>query len=85
VLEHHGRLVEPPAIRHTALLTIEGERDDICAPGQTFAAHELCKAVKPSRRRHHLQLGVGHYGVFSGSRWQRQVYPVVRNFVLANA
>ncbi len=78
------RLVEPAAIRRTALLTIEGERDDICSVGQTMAAHDLCTGVLPARRAHHLQAGVGHYGVFSGSRWDAQVYPRVRNFILAN-
>jgi polyhydroxyalkanoate depolymerase len=78
------RLVEPKSIRRTALLTIEGERDDICSVGQTMAAHDLCTGVLPARRAHHLQAGVGHYGVFSGSRWNAQVYPRVRNFILAN-
>jgi len=73
--------VEPSAIRRTALLTIEGERDDICSPGQTRAAHDLCSGVPDSRRRHHLQPGVGHYGVFSGSLWEAEVYPVVREFI----
>jgi len=84
-LEYRGTLVEPRAIRRTALLTVEGERDDICSPGQTFAAHDLCPSIKPYRRRHHLQPGVGHYGVFNGRRWERQIYPLVRNLVLSNA
>jgi polyhydroxyalkanoate depolymerase len=88
--EHHlptGRLtwrgqpVDPAAITGTALLTVEGENDDICSPGQTFAAHELCSGIPPEHKRHHLQPGVGHYGVFSGSRWQAEVYPVVRDFI----
>ncbi len=83
-LTHEGRAVHPAAINRTALLTVEGERDDICSVGQTVAAHDLCTSVKPSRRRHHLQAGVGHYGVFSGRRWQGQIYPLVRNVILAN-
>ncbi|MFA5969253.1 MAG: polyhydroxyalkanoate depolymerase [Sphingomonas sp.] len=81
--EHRGRRVDPGAIRRTALLTVEGERDDICAVGQTAAAHTLCSSLRPHLKRHHLQPGVGHYGVFSGSKWENQVYPQVRNFVLA--
>ena len=84
VLEFHGRPVDPAAIRHTALLTVEGERDDICSPGQTFPAHDLCRSIKPMRKRHHLQPGVGHYGVFNGRRWQQQIYPLVHNLILAN-
>ena len=82
---HQGRLVEPRAIRRTALMTVEGDRDDICAVGQTMAAHDLCASVPPARRAHHLQAGVGHYGVFSGSRWQNEIYPRVRHFILANS
>jgi polyhydroxyalkanoate depolymerase len=79
-----NRRVEPRAIHRTALLTVEGERDDICSIGQTLAAHELCTSLPPYMRRHHLQAGAGHYGVFSGTRWETQIYPVVRNFVLAS-
>jgi len=79
-----GQLVEPAAIRRTALLTVEGEKDDVCGVGQTLAAQGLCTGIKPGKKRHHLQAGVGHYGVFSGSRWERQIYPIVRNFILAN-
>ena len=82
-LMHRGRLVKPGAIRHTALLTVEGERDDVCAVGQTSAAHGLCTGLRPHLKRHHLQPGVGHYGVFSGSKWEKQVYPQVRNMILA--
>jgi polyhydroxyalkanoate depolymerase len=77
------RKVDCNAIRRTALLTVEGERDDICAVGQTAAAHTLCSSLRPHLKRHYLQLGVGHYGVFSGSKWEKQVYPQVRNLVLA--
>ena len=84
VLDFQGRRVDPAAIRHTALLTVEGERDDICSPGQTFPAHDLCRNIKPMRKRHHLQPGVGHYGVFNGRRWDTQIYPLVHNLILAN-
>jgi len=82
-LTFRGKRVDPKAIRRTALLTVEGERDDICAPGQTVAAHDLCSNLKPYMKRHHLQTGVGHYGVFSGKRWESQVYPNVRNLMLS--
>jgi poly(3-hydroxybutyrate) depolymerase len=80
-----GEAIDPRAIRKTALLTVEGEKDDICSVGQTVAAHDLCTSLKPFRRRHHMQPGVGHYGVFSGSRWAREIYPVVRSVIAANA
>ena len=82
-MTHRGRRVNPGAIYRTALLTVEGERDDICAVGQTAAAHALCSGLRPHMKRHHLQPGVGHYGVFSGSKWEREIYPQVRNLVLA--
>jgi len=85
VLDFQGRRVDPGAIRKTALLTVEGERDDICSPGQTFPAHDLCKNIRPMRKRHHLQPGVGHYGVFNGRRWEAQIYPLVHNLILANS
>ncbi|MGZ2748546.1 polyhydroxyalkanoate depolymerase [Burkholderia stagnalis] len=73
-----GRLVEPAAIHRTALLTVEGEKDDICAVGQTVAAQELCSGLPPYLKTHHVQTGVGHYGVFNGNRWETQIYPLVR-------
>lgn len=76
-----GERVDPRAIRRTALLTIEGEEDDICSPGQNRAAHELCTNIPAHMRAEHLQPGVGHYGVFSGSRWEAEVYPIVRDFL----
>jgi poly(3-hydroxybutyrate) depolymerase len=79
-----NRRVNPAAIRRTALFTVEGERDDICAVGQTVAAHDLCKNLRPYRKRHHMQPGVGHYGVFSGRKWETQIYPLLRNVVLAS-
>jgi polyhydroxyalkanoate depolymerase len=83
LLTHRGRKVNPGAIHRTALLTVEGERDDICAVGQTAAAHDLCNRLRPHLKRHHLQPGVGHYGTFSGKRWTTQIYPQIRNLVLA--
>ena len=82
--ELHVELLEPKAIRRTALLTVEGERDDICALGQTAAAHDLCSKLKPYMKRHHMQAGVGHYGVFSGKRWEQQIYPLVKNVILSS-
>jgi len=79
-----GRRVDPRAIRRTALFTVEGERDDICAIGQTVAAHDLCSTLAPYRKTHHVQLGVGHYGVFSGRRWNTQIYPRVRELIHAS-
>ncbi|HEV2554045.1 MAG TPA: polyhydroxyalkanoate depolymerase [Bosea sp. (in: a-proteobacteria)] len=84
-LTYRGEPVDCRAIRRTALLTVEGERDDICALGQTSAAHDLCSGLKPFRKRHHMQAGVGHYGVFSGRKWDGQIYPIVRNMILANS
>ena len=82
-LEYRGRKVRPDLIHRTALLTVEGERDDICAVGQTAAAHDLCSNLRPHLKRHYLQPGVGHYGIFAGRRWEMQIYPQVRNLVLA--
>jgi polyhydroxyalkanoate depolymerase len=78
-----NRKVDPRAIRKTSLLTVEGERDDICGLGQTMAAHDLCSSIKPFRKKHYVQPGVGHYGVFSGRRWQNQIYPMVRATIQA--
>jgi poly(3-hydroxybutyrate) depolymerase len=83
-LEWHGHRVDPTAIRKTMLFTVEGERDDICAVGQTVAAHDLCSKLRPYLKRHHLQAGVGHYGVFSGKRWENQIYPILKNVILSS-
>jgi poly(3-hydroxybutyrate) depolymerase len=83
-LQWRGQRVDPSAIRKTMLLTVEGERDDICAVGQTVAAHDLCSKLRPYLKRHHMQAGVGHYGVFSGKRWESQIYPIVKNVVLSS-
>ncbi|MGE0384649.1 MAG: polyhydroxyalkanoate depolymerase [Gammaproteobacteria bacterium] len=78
-----GRPVNPAAIRRTALMTVEGERDDICALGQTLAAQDLCGSLPQWLRAHHVQAGVGHYGVFSGRRWENELYPRVKDFISA--
>ena len=85
VLTVGDRTVNPAAIRRTALLTVEGERDDICSVGQTVAAQDLCTGIRPYLKVHHLQAGVGHYGVFSGSKWNAQIYPRVRETIHAAA
>jgi polyhydroxyalkanoate depolymerase len=79
-----GERVEPRAIRRTMLLTVEGERDDVCGVGQTVAAHDLCTGLRPYLKRHHMQAGVGHYGVFSGKRWEGQIFPIVKNVILSS-
>jgi polyhydroxyalkanoate depolymerase len=81
-LTYENQKVEPAAIKRTMLFTVEGEKDDICAVGQTLAAHDLCTGLRPYRKRHHMQAGVGHYGVFSGRTWQNQIYPMVKNVML---
>lgn len=80
-----GRRVDPSVITRTALLTIEGAEDDMCSPGQTAAAHDLCVGIPAADHHHHLQPGVGHYGVFAGSRWSEEIYPVFRDFVAARS
>ena len=80
-LTWHGQKVRPEAIRRAGLLTVEGERDDICAIGQTMAALDLCSRIPVNLKQNHVQTGVGHYGVFSGRRWAREVYPRVREMI----
>jgi len=76
-----GERVAPEAIRRSALLTIEGELDDISGLGQTRAAHDLCTGI-PAKNHAHLEVkGAGHYGIFSGRRWRDVVYPDVRDFI----
>jgi poly(3-hydroxybutyrate) depolymerase len=79
-----GRRVRPEAIRRTAIMAVEGEKDDICGIGQTMAALDLCRSVPVTMRRYHLQTGVGHYGVFSGRRFAQAIYPRVREMIQAN-
>jgi poly(3-hydroxybutyrate) depolymerase len=81
---HRGRPVRPAAIRDMGLMTVEGERDDISGPGQTKAAHGLARGIPPARHRHHLQKGVGHYGVFNGRRWRDEIAPRIKAFIRAN-
>jgi poly(3-hydroxybutyrate) depolymerase len=78
---HRGKRVDPSAIRRTALLTIEGERDDISGVGQTEAAHRLAVNLPDDKRYHYLQEGVGHYGVFNGSRYRSEIAPRISDFV----
>jgi poly(3-hydroxybutyrate) depolymerase len=76
-----GQIVRPQDIRSSALLTVEGELDDISGAGQTRAAHELCTGIPKGRQFHYDAIGAGHYGIFSGRRWRENVYPVVRDFI----
>jgi len=80
-LEHRGKLVDPAAIRNVALLTVEGENDDISGVGQTKAAQTICVNIPENMRMHYLQPDVGHYGVFNGSRFRREIAPRILNFV----
>lgn len=84
-LTWRDRKVDPGAIRRTALLTVEGQRDDVCGLGQTSAALDLCTGIPNRLKQHRLQPGVGHYGVFSGRRWESEVYPAVRELIARNA
>jgi poly(3-hydroxybutyrate) depolymerase len=83
-MTHRGVPVDPSKIRNCALLTVEGEKDDISGVGQTEAAHKLCPNIPAERRAHYLQLGVGHYGVFNGSRFRSEVAPRISDFILSN-
>ena len=76
-----GDLVRPQDITQTALLTVEGELDDISGAGQTKAAHELCSGIDAKNQFHYDAIGAGHYGIFSGRRWREKVYPVIRDFI----
>ena len=78
----NGEPVRPQDIRTTALLTVEGELDDISGAGQTEAAHGLCSGIPAERREHYIVKGAGHYGIFSGRRWREMAYPEVRKFIL---
>ncbi|MBX5040573.1 polyhydroxyalkanoate depolymerase [Rhizobium lentis] len=80
-LMHRGRRVDPAAIRNVALLTVEGENDDISGVGQTRAAQTICVNIPDDMRMHYLQPDVGHYGVFNGSRFRREIAPRIVNFV----
>jgi poly(3-hydroxybutyrate) depolymerase len=82
LFRHRGALIDLHAIRRTALFTVEGEKDDISGVGQTYAAQELCAKIPRGRRLHYVQEGVGHYGVFNGSRFRQEIAPRIRNFLL---
>jgi poly(3-hydroxybutyrate) depolymerase len=79
--EVNGQLVRPQDIKTSALLTVEGELDDISGAGQTRAAHDLCSGIPKARQFHYDVVGAGHYGIFSGRRWREKVYPAVRDFI----
>ena len=78
---HRGDVVDTRAIRKTALMTVEGERDDICGLGQTEAAHDLCPSIPVDERYHYVQQSVGHYGVFNGTRWRTEIQPRIREMI----
>lgn len=80
-MHHRGTPIEPAKIKRVALMTVEGEKDDITGIGQTEAAHQLCEKIPSHMRDHHLQTGVGHYGVFNGSRFREEILPKVRGFI----
>jgi poly(3-hydroxybutyrate) depolymerase len=80
-LMHRGQRVDCSRIRNTALMTVEGEKDDICGLGQTEAAHDLCANVPPDEHYHYVQPGVGHYGVFNGTRWRTEIQPRIREMI----
>jgi poly(3-hydroxybutyrate) depolymerase len=82
-MTHRGRPVDPGAIRNVSLLTVEGEHDDISGVGQTEAAHDLCTNLPADKKMHYLQPGVGHYGVFNGSRFRAEVAPRIADFILS--
>jgi poly(3-hydroxybutyrate) depolymerase len=84
LLNHRGRPVRPERIRDIALLTVEGENDDISGIGQTQAAHAVCSGLPEALRADYVQPGVGHYGVFNGRRFREQIYPRIRDFVEAH-
>jgi poly(3-hydroxybutyrate) depolymerase len=83
-LEHRGRLVDPAAIRDTALLAIEGERDDISGIGQTKAALDIATRLPAKKKQYLLARDVGHYGIFNGRKWREKIAPVVEDFIAAN-
>lgn len=82
-MTHRGMAIDCRAIRKTALMTVEGEKDDICGVGQTEAAHDLCLNLPAGDHHHYVQPGVGHYGVFNGKRWRREIQPRIRDMIRA--
>ena len=85
LMEHRGRIVDPAAIRDTALLAIEGERDDISGIGQTKAALDIATKLPKAKKEYFLARDVGHYGIFNGRKWRDKIAPVVEKFIAANA
>jgi poly(3-hydroxybutyrate) depolymerase len=83
-MTHRGRRIDPKAIERVALMTVEGEQDDISSVGQTEAAHSLCTSLPTDMRAHYVQLSVGHYGVFNGSRFRAEIAPRIADFVLTH-
>ncbi len=83
-MTHRGARIDPGKIRNVALLTVEGEKDDISGLGQTAAAHTLCPNIPAERKAHYEQPEVGHYGVFNGSRFRAEIAPRIADFVLSN-
>ncbi|KAA0078374.1 polyhydroxyalkanoate depolymerase [Tardiphaga sp. P9-11] len=84
-MTHRGKLVDPSKVVNVALMTVEGENDDISGLGQTEATHMLCSSIPDDRRVHYVQKGVGHYGVFNGSRFKSEIVPRVSDFMLSAA
>jgi poly(3-hydroxybutyrate) depolymerase len=82
-MTHRGALVDCAAIEKTALMTVEGERDDICGLGQTEAAQALCMNIPANAKFHYVQPSVGHYGVFNGRRWRTEIQPRIRDMIRA--
>ena len=82
---HRGKAIDPDAIRDTALLAIEGERDDISGIGQTRAALDLAEHLPAVKKKYYLAENVGHYGIFNGSKWRKRIAPVVEDWIRANA
>ncbi|MBC8268450.1 MAG: polyhydroxyalkanoate depolymerase [Rhodospirillaceae bacterium] len=80
-MKHRKRPVDPSKIRKTALMTVEGEKDDICGVGQTSAAHSLCSNLADDKKVRHVQMGAGHYGVFNGRRWKTEIQPLIARFI----
>ena len=83
-LKHRGRRVDPAAIRDTALLAIEGERDDISGIGQTHAALDIATKLSASQKQYHLAKDVGHYGIFNGRKWREKIAPVLEKWIADN-
>ena len=84
-MKHRGKLVDPSKIQRVALMTVEGENDDISGIGQTEATHGLCSSIPDARRVHYMQKGVGHYGVFNGSRFKSEIVPRISDFMRSSA